>query len=185
MKDVTKTLIVLSGLPYSGKSTIAAQLKERGGVVLARDAIVEALLADPVKQMVAKNLAEQITNPVSKYYTQENGVTNPVQANALNDAQTVLYVNEMIELIRSSPADTIICDGTHLQKLSRAFIQQFPDYRKIAIAVKTTPEVCIDRLTEAPSTGFRATVTPAMIRRLAEIAEWPTAEEGFDEVMER
>lgn len=170
---------MLSGLPYSGKSTIAAALKsERGGVVLSRDEIVEAMLKDPVKQMIAKNLAEQIAEPVSR-------ARETKEANAMNDALTVLYVNEMVERIKVSDANTIICDGTHLQKLSRAFIQQLPEYRKIAIAVKTPADVCIERLSKSPSSGFRATVTPEMIRKLDEVAEWPTVEEGFDEVIKK
>jgi predicted kinase len=173
--NATKTLIVLSGLPYSGKSTIAAQL---GGIVLSRDEIVEALLADPVKQMIAKNLAEQISEPVSK-------ARETKEANAMNDALTVLYVNEMVERIQASTSETIICDGTHLQRLSRAFIQQLPEYKKIAIVLKTSPEVCIDRLSKSTATGLRATVTPEMIQKLAEVTEWPTTEEGFDEVKEK
>jgi uridine kinase len=173
----TKTLIVLSGLPYSGKTTIAAALKaERGGVVFSRDEMIEAMLKDPVKQMIAKNLAGQIVEPVSR-------ARETKKLNAMNDALTVLYVNEMVERIQASEADTIFCDGTHLQKLSRAFIQQFPDYRKIAIAVKTPADVCIERLAKFPSTGLRGTVTPAMIKKLEEVAEWPTMEEGFDEVV--
>jgi len=175
MTTSTKILIVLSGLPYSGKSKIAAQL---GGLVLSRDEIVESLLADPVKQMIAKNLAEQIVEPVSK-------ARETKEANAMNDALTVLYVNEIVELIHSSGAEMIICDGTHLQKLSRAFIQQFPEYRRVAIAVKTPPDVCVDRLAKSPPTGFRATVTPEMIRKLDEVTEWPTIDEGFDEVVQK
>lgn len=175
----TKTLIILSGLPYSGKTTLAAALqKERGGVVFSRDEIVEALLKDPVKQQIAKNLAAQITDPVSKNRDTKEG-------NALNDAQTILYVQEMVERIRASDAETIICDGTHLQRLSRLFVSEFPEYQRIAIAVKTPSATCVKRLLEQPATGFRGTLTPETIKRLEDIVEWPTTEEGFDEVVEK
>lgn len=177
MASATKTVYVLVGLPLAGKTTYTKQLARLGEcLVIERDAYLENINRDPVTLEKLEQQAQAITVPVSRLHAD-------VRRNAFNDAVTLEYVRRVIAAIKSSPASIIIVDGTHLQALSRSFVGQINDARKIAVVFTPDPELCIERLGGEVLVGVRTTVTPELIRRMAEVFEVPTLAEGFDEII--
>ncbi|MCC6563668.1 AAA family ATPase [Candidatus Uhrbacteria bacterium] len=176
MALATKTLYVLSGLPFSGKTTVAKKLmEENDALLIERDRFLESINTEQVSRARIAEHAARITEPVSKL-----GKTK--QENAWNDALTLEYVGRVREAIKHTDKPVVIVDGTHLQPLSRSFIRGLDGWRKIAIPVPTDAETCITRFLGAKTSGIRLTITPELIRNLAQVYEAPTESEGFDEI---
>ncbi len=176
MRPATKTLYVLVGLPFSGKTTIATQLmKDHDALLIERDRFLESLKGDPVTRARVSMRSRSIDHPVSRLgKTQEE--------NAVNDALTLEYVSRVREAISRTDKPVVILDGTHLQPLSRSFVHGLDGWRRIAIAVGTDVGTCVRRFTSANTEGIRSTITPDLIRRMADVYEPPTQAEGFDEI---
>ncbi len=176
MGAATKTLYVLSGLPFSGKTTIAKKLmEENDALLIERDRFLESINTERVSRARIAERAALISEPVSKL-----GKTK--QENAWNDALTLEYVGRVREAIAQTDKGIVVVDGTHLQPSSRSFIKDLTGWQKIAIQVRTDPETCIKRFLGAKTSGIRSTITPDLIRRMAEVFEPPTDSEGFDEI---
>lgn len=176
MAPATKTLYVLSGLPFSGKTTIAKKLmEENDALLIERDRFLESINTEPVSRSRVALHASRIIEPVSKL-----GKTK--QENAWNDALTLEYVGRVRELIKQTDKAVVVVDGTHLQPLSRGFIRGLDGWRKIALPVPTDAETCVTRFMGAKTSGIRSTITPELIRSLAQVYEAPTEAEGFDEI---
>ena len=188
-----RELIVLCGLPFSGKTTYARAREAEGARVISRDAIVEELLRDHTLRERLRAEAATIADPISKLYDSRI-------ENAFNDLLTreyVRHVGEMIRRIDTTPARSpstavegekpevreVIVDGMHLQPLSRSFVAEFPDRHRVALVFPTPVDTCIQRFATEPQSGFRATLTPGTIRRLALVFEVPTMSEGFSSVI--
>jgi predicted kinase len=176
MVAATKSITILIGLPYSGKTTIAKSLLNDDTLLIERDAYLEDVRRDPVLVQQLIEEATRIAQPISRMMPTR-------EANAYNDALTLEYVRRVTKAIQETEKSHVIVDGTHLQPLSRSFIKAFPDARKIAIVMRTDPEDCIQRLQRAPmEIGVRSTVTPELIRKMSDVFELPTEGEGFDEI---
>lgn len=171
----TRVLYVLSGLPFSGKTTVAKTLLTNNALLIERDRFLEDIKSEPTTLAALSIKARAITEPVSRL-----GTTR--EANAFNDVLTAEYCDRVANAIRGSVAEVIIVDGTHLQRLSRLFICLFPKFHTVAMVVETPPEVCVARLRVTPTSGVRSSVTPDMIQRMATVFERPTTQEGFNEV---
>lgn len=177
MESVTKTVYVLVGLPFAGKTTYTKQLAQSGEcLVIERDAFLEDINRDSVTREKLAQQAQTITAPISRLH-------DDVGRNAFNDAVTLEYVRRVTLAIDNSTASTIIVDGTHLQALSRSFVKQINNAHKIAVVFAPNPELSIERLSGEELVGVRKTVTPVLIRRMAEVFEMPRLEEGFDEII--
>lgn len=164
----TKRLIIVCGLPFSGKTTFVEPLPDPK-TIISRDQIIPAIFADLDRMNQIRIAAAKIDQPVSRLY-------ETLAQNAFNDALTIEYCREVSRQIRSATTDTIVVDGLHLQPLSRSFQFDFPDYTIEQVVIDTPADVCIARLNEAINlgnlTGFRASVTPDLIRRLAEVSDF-------------
>lgn len=144
--------------------------------MIERDKFLEEIQRDPEAREEIRREADTIAHPISRLFPSR-------EANASNDALTHEYCRRVADQIRSSNRDVIIVDGTHLQPLSRAFIRDSKDVKKIAIVFPPDPETSIARLHEEPPTnGIRKTVTPGLIRRMAEYYETPSMIEGFNDI---
>lgn len=174
MVTATKTIYVLCGLPYAGKTTIVKKLFPEA-LLIERDAFLGDINREPETQRRLEEMANKITTPIST-------LSDIPRKNALNDVLSEEYCKRVTQAIQSSSATTIVVDGTHLQPLSRAFVRNFLEEKKIAIVLERNPDVCIERYLQGQRTGIRQTITPALIRRMAEVFIAPTLEEGFSEV---
>lgn len=176
MVAVTKTLYVLVGLPFSGKTTYAKQLAQAGEcLVIERDRFLEDMKQEPTTLERLHRDAVLITRPTSR-------LTHDQEKNAFNDALTLEYVQRIVEVLHSTSATTVIIDGTHLQALSRSFVRQLPDWCSIGLVFKPDLDISLERLKTTELEGVRKTVTPELIGRMAEVFEMPTLAEGFAEI---
>lgn len=176
MGHVTKTLYVLCGLPFSGKTTIANKLMQSNDALLIeRDRFLVSINREPISRAHIAEQAIKITDPVSK-------LGKTAKENAWNDALTLEYVSRVRATLAKTEKQTVIVDGTHLHPLSRSFIKGLEGWQKIAIFVNTPAEVCVIRFLGATTTGIRSTITPELIRNMAHVCEPPTEGEGFDEI---
>jgi predicted kinase len=176
MPAVTKTIYVLIGLPFAGKTTVAASLATHDALLIERDRFLEAVQREPETVNRLRMEAAAIAEPISRF-------DQTIKENAYNDCLTREYVRRVTSLIQNSKAQRVVVDGTHLQPLSRSFIAAFPNAKRIAVLIQTPVEACIARLQSSPvPTGIRASVTPELIRRLSHVYEPPTLAEGFDKI---
>lgn len=175
METVTKTIYVLSGLPFSGKTTVAKSLLVDGGLLIERDRFLEAINREPETLKRLQQEALTITEPISR-------LASSKRANAFNDALTHEYVKRVISTIKNSSEQIIAVDGTHLQPLSREFVREFKDATCIALIVDRPNSLCIDRWRATVTQGVRTTITEDLIRRMQTVFEHPIKEEGFTEV---
>jgi len=176
MPAATKTLYVLIGLPFSGKTTIATKLmNENDALLIERDRFLESIQNDIVTQARVAIRSRSITEPVSAIYDSK-------QKNIMNDALTMEYADRVREAVSKTDKRVVIVDGTHLQPLSRSFIRGLSDWHKIALFVRTDAQTCINRFQAAKTSGIRSTITPELIKKMAEIVQQPTESEGFDEI---
>ncbi len=174
MGIATKTVYVLCGLPYAGKTTLAKRLFPEA-FLIERDAFLEEINRDIEIQRCLEERAKQINRPISN-------LSDSDWKNALNDAISEEYCKRVTQTIQSSSATTIVVDGTHLQPLSRAFVRTIPLAKTIAIVLASDPEVCIQRYAQDQRVGVRQTITPKLIKRMVKVFCVPTLEEGFSEV---
>ena len=176
MSSATKTLYVLCGLPFSGKTTIATKLmNENDALLIERDRFLEGMKQEPITRARIALQARRIASPVSK-------LGKTIQENAMNDAITLEYVGRIREALKKTDKNVVIVDGTHLQPLSRSFVEGLEGWTKIALVVQTDAETCVTRFLAAKTTGIRSTITPELIRNMAKVYEPPTEAEGFDEI---
>ena len=178
MATATKTVYVLCGLPFSGKTTYAQTLlSATGALLIERDAFLEEINSDAQIRERLRGEAALIQQPLSKLAPTREG-------NQWNDVVTHEYTRRVRATIQASRAETIVVDGTHLWPLSRMFVQLLSDCVCIAIVIDTSPEVCVQRLQASLQEvrGVRATVTPELIHKMSQVFEQPTCEEGFYEV---
>ncbi len=172
-QGVTKTIYVLIGLPFAGKTTAVQSLVTPDTLLIERDRYLEDVSRDPVLVAKLKQQALRIAKPISR-------LAKTHEQNAYNDALTLEYLRRVTLSIQQSPKSRIVVDGTHLQRLSRSFIQSFQDCKCIAVWIDTSPESCIERLRCATQlSGVRKTVTATMIQEMAHVFEEPTLAEGF------
>ncbi|TAK05684.1 hypothetical protein EPO33_00870 [Patescibacteria group bacterium] len=173
---VTRTIYVLVGLPFSGKTTLAAQLvRENDAYLIERDRFLEDLRHDPQTRARVAEEAQSVGQPISR-------LASIREENARNDVLTRIYVERVRDMILATEKPVVIVDGTHLQALSRSFIRELPGWRTVAVVLPTDAEECIRRLTSSVPTGIRSAITPDLIRRMAAVYEPPGMAEGFDEL---
>jgi uridine kinase len=175
METATRTIYVLSGLPFSGKTTIAKSLLVDGGLLIERDRFLEEINREPETIARLQQEALMLHEPVSRLAASK-------LANAFNDALTREYVKRVSSTIQISSAKLIVVDGTHLQPLSRQFIRQINDTVCIALIVDRPFSLCIDRWRSSVTQGVRSTITEDLIRRMQTVFKAPTKEEGFAEI---
>lgn len=102
--NTDKELIMLIGLPASGKSTYASELQKDGYTVISRDSIIEAMYPDD--------------NYITAYHKADRGQVN-------NELSKVLSRNRNTE--------KLVIDLTNLTKKNRSkILKQFPDHIKKA-----------------------------------------------------
>ncbi|MEK7105571.1 MAG: AAA family ATPase [Patescibacteria group bacterium] len=180
MTSATKRLIVLCGLPFSGKTSYTKTLSQPF-LLIARDAYLHDINQDPVLLQRLRQEASELKAQLKStlFATQEE--------NAFNDLVTKEYVHRVENVIFSSSDDVVVVDGTHLQRLSRSFIRAFPDREKVAVVIDTPLEECVRRFRNTNSadqfSGLRSSLTEQKLRDLARIFERPTEDEGFDQIL--
>ncbi len=175
MAAATKKVIVLCGLPFSGKTTYVKQFLDEDTLLVERDRILETLNADKHLVEDIKERAKLVEHPTSTLFP-------TTYDNACNDLLTMAYTEHVAELIKNTTKATIIVDGTHLQPLSRSFIKNIGSVQARAVVMDTSATVCIERLQQGIHSGLRSTVTPSLITKMAAVFEPPTTAEGFEEI---
>ena len=174
---VKREILVLVGLPFSGKTTRAQELMKEapGSLLIERDVFLERVGNSP--QLVERLMTEakEISEPISRLFPS-------LLENAYNDALSREYVRYVTELIQGSDAPRVIVDGTHLQALSRSFIQNFPEAHRVAMVIPTSVYECVSRFLCAGSPqGVRRSLTVEKIHNMQRFFELPSAGEGFEE----
>lgn len=159
----TKEILVLVGLPFSGKTTYSKTLANGDTEIISRDHILEEINADESLRISLAEYAKQI-------------------GKSWNDVVTEEYVRQVKQKIEQSTARTLVIDGTHLGVASRSFVASFPEYHPTAVVFSPSPEICLQRLAQANLSGIRSTVTPDLITNLHKLYIPPTKEEGFFEI---
>lgn len=174
---MSRTLYVLCGLPFSGKTTYAGELlRHNAGLLIERDAFLETINHEPETLECLQEEARQVKRPISQLALDQG-------QNAFNDVLTREYGQRVKRAIQASSATTIVVDGTHLQPLSRAFVKDLQDWRAVAVIVDTDVEECVRRFEQAHVIhGVRSTITSDLIRNMARVFERPALTEGFAEV---
>ena len=184
MGTAIKTVYVLCGLPFAGKTTHAQEImKDRASrgertLLIERDAFLESINHESETQTRLREEARLVKKPLS--------ILAPThEANALNDVLSCEYCVRVKRAIRETSATSIIVDGTHLQPISRAFFDPSVDVRYVAIVFPLEPHRSIERWQKASRVGIRRTITAELIQRMATIFQYPTLQEGFDEIHKR
>lgn len=173
-----REVIVMCGLPFSGKTTLARQLMHDDALLLERDRFLEDVRESETTRGMLMMVAKNVKQPVTTYFATK-------EQNAWNDALTSLYVTRLSDALPKQTEGRVIVDGTHLQPLSRRFIADLDGWTKIAVVFSPDVKTSVARLAEAQAalSGVRATVTPQMIERMSAAFMRPTAEEGFDRIL--
>ncbi len=171
-----KKLFVLSGLPFSGKTTWAREFVGDSVAIISRDEILEDIQKDVFLQARLLVEAKKILLPESHMFESR-------EKNAWNDVGTREYVRQVTVKILESKDDVVIVDGTHLSRAARAFIATDFGRRKIAVQISTSKDLCIERWRQAIVTGIRSTITEELIQTMDALREDPSKSEGFDEIL--
>jgi len=152
-----KTLIMLVGVPASGKSTyVNGDLHER-----YRDAIV----------LSTDNYIEKIANGSGITYSE-------AFSDNINAAQEQMY--KTIAFAREHELD-VIWDQTNLTNSSRKKkLAMFPDYYKIAVFFKTPNDT---ELTERLASREGKHIPENVVRDMIKSLEVPALSEGFNEII--
>lgn len=112
-----KELILMVGLPYSGKSTYVSELQKQGYTVISRDSIIESMYPD-------KTYNEAYSEADQKVVSHELSV-------AINKARK---------------DDKVVIDMTNMTKKGRRkFLDQFPNHHKKAVVCLVDLETLMKR----------------------------------------
>ena len=155
-----KTLVIMTGAPGSGKSTIATQYK--------KEWIEEGLTVEVISR---DSIRFDLLRESDAYFQHETEVVKK-------------YHKKLVEAIKDPWVDIIIADSTNINQKSRARLIELaleadPEIYLLSIAVVTNPEVCKKR--NAERTG-RAHVPDDVIDKMARQMELPSKDEGFDDI---
>ena len=168
---MTKQLIIMSGIPGSGKtywaktSNYIKRLRNRGKF--------EYISRDEIRFSVADELGADLTKD---YYQIEKTVYN-------------VYIVEILEALRSDDISCVVVDATHLNYFSRKkliyeltkdhygeedYLQETYDCEIILVHIDTPLVTCIERQEERP--GIRAVPTD-VIKSMFMSKQLPTKRE--------
>lgn len=158
LEDLQPEIIVLIGLPGSGKSTWVRNMLAKTDVdyvVVSSD--------DEIERMAA---ADGLTyNDVfDKYVGKATGIMKQKFKDAVNNGKSIIW------------------DQTNMSpKKRRGILNQVPkNYRKIAVAFEVDDEELNRRLKNREKEG--KTIPPHVVKSMAQSYVPPSKQEGFDEV---
>lgn len=163
MKNEIPTIIVMVGLPGSGKSTIVKTVVACAGCV--------CVSTDEYIDMV-------VDSHNKAYPTQKPITYNDVFSEYISDATR--HMNKMFERAIKA-GENVIWDQTNLSRKKRAkILSRVPDgYYKIAHYVNVDEETRQTQLAQRVGKDIPAHVDASMIANLEE----PSLDEGFDEII--
>lgn len=155
-----KTMIVLVGLPGSGKSTWIKENKHRflnKGYILSTD-----------------NMIEDFAASIDKTY-------DDVFNDYIKEANKEFHKNRIPEAMKSG--ESIVVDRTNMNRKARKkFLDAVPDdYFKMAIVFEVDNDVLKERL-EKRSKEEGKTIPSNVIESMRNSFELPSLDEGFDSV---
>ena len=153
--EKSKQLVVLCGIPGSGKSTWAKTKNGKYLKIVSRDAIRFSLIGEN-----------------DEYFSKETEVFNT-------------FINEIKKALKEEEILTVIADATHINqasrtKLLRALGKSLKDVEVVGMYFDANENLAIEHNEERK--GTRTFVPHAVIRRMACQFEAPTEKEGFDKI---
>jgi predicted kinase len=171
-----RQLLMTIGMPFSGKSTAAAEYRTKNGwMVISRDSLIPVITKSP--EWNTRVLAECHAHQIDAHDLTANfGIRNEV---------TLEMLNEAISSIIAQHEEHIFYDGTNLQKSGRAMLMKLKsDNLEIHGVYFDVPmEELIARAQKVQHSGEREGAFNAdAVKRLEQMArmfEEPSLEEGF------
>ncbi len=169
-----KHVVLLMGLPYSGKSTLAGEYAARGWQIIERDAILQKVIASAEFQQRVTAELSKITPAAPEFVFEQK-----------NKIATEMLGKRVRATILQSPSENIIYDGTNLQKsvrepiltLAREGVIVDGIFLKVPIA-EIRARAIKAHLAGARIDNFNETAWHT-IEYMDTIAEKPTRDEGF------
>jgi predicted kinase len=173
-----KKLLITIGLPFSGKTVLAKQYAEKGWEIINRDELLEQIInSEEFKVNVGKEIATLKPKSHSELFDIRNRLATQMISEAVKTK------------VLTSENENLFYDGTNLRKETRAGIL---DLNKAGVEVEgifldIPVEVLIERIKKIYTEGDRAgqfnESAIINLRRMAEVFEEPSKEEGFSELI--